>query len=91
MTLSSFIRWPASISDYIMWLLWMLPAAYMLADFTEDVIIIALLNRPESVEGAAFSALAVFRSIKIAAVTTGFVQVLALWRASHIWVHTPRR
>lgn len=88
-TLAAFIRWPASVSDYVVLLLWILPALYIIADFTEDMLIITLLNWPASIEGNAFSALVVFRSIKIASVTAGFAQVLALWLATYIWTVSP--
>jgi hypothetical protein len=76
--LAEAISWPFFLTNVATGVVWCFPVAYIMSDLTEDTLIGLLLGEPERIEGPAYTALAIFRQIKLATVTCSFAQVLIL-------------
>ena len=84
-TLAGMTQWPPILSHVRTWVFWLLPALYIFCDLAEDSLILTMLNWPSTIRSVAFAALTTLRSLKIASVSLGFVQVLLLCGLSYIW------
>ncbi|WP_315753774.1 MULTISPECIES: hypothetical protein [unclassified Bradyrhizobium] len=78
-------HWPATLSPIPMWVVWLLPAAYIVCDLAEDLLIIVMLGWPTTIHAGAFAPLSLFRTLKIASVGISFGQVFLLCLVSFVW------
>lgn len=76
-TLAAAVAWPASWAVPL-WVWWMLPALYVAADLSEDILIATLLSLPSTIHEASVGLLKAAKSIKMVSVTLGLVQIIVL-------------
>ena len=81
--LASMLHWSATVSIAPTWLWWVFPALYAVSDLIEDVLILAMLSWPSTID-ATFGWLSRFRSAKMWTVSVSFIQILFLGILSFI-------
>ena len=67
-----------TLSFIPMWVWWILPALYMIADICEGAAMISLLSRPDLIGGYGFAALRALTFTKLVTITLAISQVLGL-------------
>jgi hypothetical protein len=78
-TLALHANWPKWLSQFSSWLFWMIPCLYMIADFTEDVMIARLLSSPSTIEQPSFDFMRLLTQFKKATAGVSFGQILILF------------
>lgn len=85
-TLGSAVAWPPALAKWLppgVWLIF--PAAYTLADFLEDCLIVVLMTRPVSIGKGSVRALTALRNTKIGANIVAITQIFALAALGCVW------
>lgn len=83
--LASGIAWPPALAKLPLWIWFIFPATYVLADFVEDCLIVMMMSQPASISPGTINLLTVFRNTKIGANGLAIIQIFVLGLAGAIW------
>jgi hypothetical protein len=83
--LASGIAWPPGLAKLPAWIWFIFPAAYVLADFVEDCLIVMMMSQPATITDRTINLLTAFRNAKIGANGLAIIQIFVLGLAGAIW------
>ena len=84
-TLAAVVAWPPTLANLPLWVWLIFPAAYIVADFVEDCLIILLMTRPSIISDFSVGALTFLRTTKIGSNAVAILQIFVLGLAGAIW------
>jgi hypothetical protein len=82
--LASGIAWPSALAKLPAWIWFIFPAAYVLADFVEDCLIVMMMSQPATISDRTINLLTAFRRAKIGANGLAIIQIFVLGLAGTI-------
>jgi hypothetical protein len=82
--LASGIAWPSALAKLPAWIWFIFPAAYVLADFIEDCLIVMMMSQPATISDRTINLLTAFRKAKIGANGLAIIQIFVLGLAGTI-------
>jgi hypothetical protein len=89
--LASGIAWPSALAKLPAWIWFIFPAAYVLADFIEDCLIVMMMSQPATINDRTINLLTAFRKAKIGANSLAIIQIFVLGLAGTIRLNRRRR